>query len=99
MLDSTLKAVESVCLIDPSVDRARLRDALRVLAGELGVSGVADANDKVVSRREAAQLLGVCPQTISLYCRRGVVRPVRLGETGARASGYSLKSIREALAR
>ena len=99
MFDTTIRAVETVCALDPSIDRARLRDALRVLAGELGVSGVADANDKVVSRREAAQLLGVCPQTVSLYVRRGVIRPVRLGETGARASGYSLKSIREALAK
>ena len=99
MLDTTIRVVETVCAMDPSIDRARLRDALRVLAGELGVSGVADANDKVVSRREAAQLLGVCPQTISLYCRRGVIRPVRLGEAGERATGYSLKSIREALAK
>ena len=99
MQNGTIKAVETVCALDPSVDRARLRDALRVLAGKLGVSDVADANDKLVSRREAAKLLGVCPQTVSLYCRRGVIRPVRLGEAGERASGYSLKSIREALAR
>ena len=98
MLDKTLGVVETVCAMDPSIDRARLRNALRVLAGELGVSGVTEVDDKAVSRKEAAQMLGVCPQTISLYVRRGIIRPIRLGAMGARASGYSVKSIKEALA-
>lgn len=99
MLDATVRAVETVCAMDPSVDRARLRDALRVMAGELGVSGVLEVDDKAVSRKEAARMLGVCPQTVSLYVRRGVIRPIRLGETGARATGYSVKSIKAALAK
>ena len=99
MLDTTIRAVETVCAMDPSIDRARLRDALRVLAGELGVSGVLEVDDKAVTRKEAARMLGVCPQTVSLYARRGVIRPIRLGEAGERATGYSFKSIKAALAK
>ena len=99
MLDTIVKAVESVCAADPSIDRARLRDALRVLAGEVDVVGVADVDDKVVSRKEAARMLGVCPQTVSLYVKRGLIRPLRLGAAGARATGYSVRSIKETLAK
>lgn len=99
MLDATIRAVETVCAMDPSVDRARLRDALRVMAGELGVVGVEQVDDKAVSRKEAARMLGVCPQTVSAYVQRGFIRPIRLGATRTRAMGYSVKSIREALAK
>ena len=99
MLDTTIRAVETVCAMDPSIDRARLRDALRVMAGDLGVVGVDEVDDKAVSRKEAARMLGVCPQTVSLYVQRGFIRPIRLGAARARATGYSVKSIKEALAK
>lgn len=99
MLDTTIRAVETVCAMDPSIDRARLRDALRVMAGELAVSGGLEVGDKPVSRKDAAEMLGVCKQTVSTYVRRGIIRPIRFGKAGERAYGYSLKSIREALAR
>ena len=97
MLDTTIKAVETVCAMDPSIDRSRLRDALRVLVGELSVENELVVDDRPVSRKEAARMLGVCPQTISLYARRGAIRPIRMG--GTRTSGFSLKSIKEALAK
>lgn len=99
MLEATIRAVETVCAMDPSIDRARLRDALRVMAGELGVVGVEQVDDKAVSRKEAARMLGVCPQTVSAYVQRGFIRPIRLGATRTRAMGYSVKSIKEALAK
>ena len=98
MLDTTAKAIESVCMMDPSIDRARLRDGLRVIAGDIAAVVAADAEDRLVSRAEAARLLGVSLATISTYASHGVIRRVRLGATGARASGYSLKSIRTAMA-
>ena len=98
MLAATQKAIEAVAMTDPSIDRARLMEGLRIIAGE--VPAVADAeDDRPVSRSEAARLLGVCRQTVCLYARRGIIRPVRFGAAGARASGYSLRSIREAIAR
>ena len=56
-----------------------------------------EIDDRAVTRKEAAQMLGVCPQTISLYVNRGIIKPIRLGEARARASGYSLRSIKKAL--
>ena len=98
MLATTQKAIETVAMMDPSIDRVRLMEGLRVIAGE--VPAMTDAeDDRPVSRSEAARLLGVCPQTVCLYARRGIVRPIRLGAVGARASGYSLRSIREAIAK
>lgn len=98
MLSTTKTALEAVACADPSIDRARLIEGLRVIAGE--VPAVTDeAEDRPVSRCEAARLLGVCPQTVTLYCRRGLIRPIRFGEMGARASGYSLRSVREAIAK
>ena len=99
MLDATIRAVETVCAMDPSIDLARLRDALRVMSGEIGVSGVLELDDRVVKRREAARMLGVSPQMISVYGRTGKLRRIHMGEAGERASGYSLKSIKEALAK
>ena len=98
MLDTTARAIESVCMMDPSIDRARLRDGLRVIAGEIAAAVAADAEDRLVSRKEAARILGVSLATISAYASQGIIRPVRLGAIGARASGYSLKSIRAAMA-
>ena len=99
MLDTTIRAVETVCAMDPSIDRARLRDALRVIAGEVAVAGVSDVDDRAVSRKEAARIMGVCPQTVSLYVRRGLIRPIRFGIKGERASGYSMRSIKAAMAK
>ena len=97
MLATTQKAIETVAMMDPSIDRARLAEGLRVIAGE--VPAIADAEeDRPVSRSEAARLLGVCWQTVCLYARRGIIRRVHFGAAGARASGYSLRSIREAIA-
>ena len=95
MLDTTTKAIESVCMMDPSIDRARLRDGLRVIAGEVAAAA---AGDRLVSRVEAARLLGVSLATVSAYASHGVIRRVCLGAKGARASGYSLKSIGAAMA-
>lgn len=97
MLATTQKAIETVAMMDPSIDRAQLVEGLRVIAGE--VPAMTDGEeDRPISRKEAARLLGVCPQTVCLYARRGILRPIRFGATGARASGYSLRSVREAIA-
>lgn len=50
--------------------------------------------DRVVNRKQAAEILNIKPHTVSDYCRRGWIRPIRLGKKGKLAVGYSLESIR-----
>ena len=98
MLDTTAKAIESVCMLDPSIDRARLREGLRVIAGEISAAVPGCADDRAISRAEAAQILGCSLAAVSQYARRGKIRAVRLGATGARALGYSRQSVMALLA-
>lgn len=95
MLDSTKTAVRAICSTDPSVTKAQIDAALDALAGNTaaGIS-VATLTDRVVNRRQAAEILGVRLHTVSDYCRRGWIRPIRLGAKGKLAVGYSLESIR-----
>ena len=97
MLTTTEKAIEAIAATDPSIDRARLREGLRVIAGDVQTVPGCD-NDRAISRAEAAQILGCSLAAISQYARRGVIRAIRLGATGARAMGYSEKSVRAVLA-
>ena len=98
MLTTTRNAIEAIAASDPTIDRARLVEGLQVIVGEL--EAVKDiGEDRAISRIEAAKLLGVHPNTVGLYARRGIIRPIRLGAKRLRSIGYSLQSIREAIAR
>ena len=98
MLTTTEKAIAAIAAADPSIDRARLREGLRVIAGEISAAVPGCADDRAISRAEAAQILGCSLTMISQYARRGLIRPVRLGATGARAMGYSKQSVMALLA-
>ena len=98
MLTTTEKAIEAIAAADPSIDRARLREGLRVIAGEISAPVPGCADDRAISRAEAAQILGVSPTMISEYARRGLIRPIKLGAVGARALGYSRQSVMALLA-
>ena len=95
MLDSTKTAVRAVCMADPSITGPQIDAALDALDGQTAAGlAVALPTDRVVNRKQAAELLGVRPHTVSDYCRRGWIRPIRLGAKGKLAVGYSLESIR-----
>ena len=95
MLDSTKTAVRAICSADPSITGPQIDAALDALAGNTAAGiAVPFPTDRVVNRRQAAEILGVKAHTVSDYCRRGWIRPIRLGAKGKLAVGYSLESIR-----
>ena len=95
MLNSTRAAVKAVCMADPSITGPQIDAALDALDGRTAAGiAVPLPVDRAISRRQAAEILGVRPHTISDYCRRGLIRPIRLGAQGKIACGYSLESIR-----
>ena len=96
MLQATKKAIEAILSTDPSVDARKISSGLRVLAGEAPVQ---NEGDVLISRSEAAHVLGVVPATITLYAKRGLIHPVWCGAGRVRASGYSRRSVQELLAR
>ena len=99
MLDATRNAVKAICAADPTLSAAMVDAALVTLQGKDVTVYVDPAPmDRVIPRKVAAQILGVTPRCISLYARRGLVRPIRLGAAGSRSIGYSEESIRKVLA-
>ena len=96
MLNATRKAIEAIMGADPSVDARTISTVLRAAAGEAPVQ---NEGDVMISRSEAAHVLGVVPATITLYAKRGLIHPVWCGAGRVRASGYSRRSVQELLAR
>ena len=95
MLDSTKTAIRAIAQADPSVTKAQIDAALDALAGNTAAGiAVSVPTDRVVNRRQAAELLNCRPHTISDYVRRGLIRPIRAGKMGKLSLGYSLESIR-----
>jgi hypothetical protein len=80
---------------DKSVTATARTDALNILDGN-SADGEAD---RVMDRAEVARVLNCCLKSVSRYAQRGVIRAVRLGTKGRRAScGYSARSVYAALA-
>ena len=77
------------------------RNAAFVALTEHGDERKANADhDFVMTRTEAAKVLSCSAKTVSRYAARGVIRAVRLGANGRRASnGYSAKSVYAAIER
>lgn len=55
--------------------------------------------DRCLSREEVAKIMGVSPRTITSYAKEGIIASICNGTQGKRASGYSEKSVREAMAK
>lgn len=85
---------------DPTVTEDVRKDVLRLLDGKAN-TGLTDTRpiDRALTRNEVARIMGVKPRTVTYYARRGIIRPICNGEKGTRASGYSEKSVREAMER
>ncbi len=102
MIQATKTAVEALLNADPSVTREQAKAAIDALEGRGSESGggVAQDRDRVMSRSEVAKMLNCSPKTVSRYAERGIIKPIRLGAKGIRASnGYSAKSVEAALER
>ena len=98
MLDATKNAVKAICAADPTLSAAMVDAAITALQGnDTKVYVDTSPMDRAIPRKVAAQILGVTPRCISLYARRGLIRPIRMGAAGSRAIGYSEQSIRAVL--
>ena len=54
---------------------------------------------ELLTKSEAAEILGVKPHTVSDYARKGLIKAFRFGAKGKLASGYSAESVRTLLER
>lgn len=84
---------------DPTVEQNVRIDVLRIIDGKT-MPGLADDRpmDRALTRDEVAKRMGVKPRTVTYYARRGIIRPLRFGVKGVRASGYSEQSVNAAMA-
>lgn len=100
MMQSTKTAVVAILRADPSITRERANAALDALEGRTAAGIAVDApTDRALTRRQAAEILGLKPHTVSDYARKGLIKAFRFGANGKRASGYSAESVRKLLAR
>lgn len=76
----------------------RREAALKALQGRDQAANV-DPLDRVISRREAAEILGCSTKTVTRYAKAGIIRQLRFGGKGCRASGYSAQSVQKAISR
>ncbi len=92
-------AVRSILETDPTMTADERREMAEKLAAVSRHGGdVPMIRDRAISRREAAQMLGVKPHTVSTYARRGLIKAFRFGKKGRLASGYSAASVAALLA-
>lgn len=96
----TRDIISAAMKADPTVTNEVRKDVLRLLDGKAN-AGLTDTRpmDRALTRDEVARLMRVKPRTVTYYARRGLIRPLRYGEKGLRAMGYSEKSVREAMER
>ena len=100
MLPSTKTAVTAILRADPSITKAQSQAALDALEGRTAAGLAVDApTDRALTRRQAAEILGVKPHTVSDYARKGLIKAFRFGAQGKLASGYSAESVRALLER
>ena len=94
MKQATKDSVQTILLNDPTVDNRNIGPALDVLSGRTTVQIFAGTVDYTLSRRQAAELLGVSLRTLDSLGKKGLIKKAwLLGRT--RARGYSLQSVRE----
>lgn len=93
MKQATHDAVVTLLRNDPTVDNRMIEPAMDVLKGKTAMELLTRTVDRVISRRQAAEILGCSLRTIDeLGRRKKILRKPLLGTE--RAKGYSLQSIR-----
>ena len=100
MMEHTRKAVEAILAADPSITRGQAKAALDALTGRTAAGLAVDVpTDRLLTRRQVAEILAVKPATVTVLTRKGLIRAVYFGEKGKLASGYSAESVRALLER
>lgn len=100
MMQSTRTAVVAILRADPSITREQANAALDALEGRTAAGvAVAAPTDRVLTRRQVAEIMGVDRATVSRYAAKGLIKAFRFGAKGRAASGYSAESVRKLLER
>lgn len=95
MMAHTETAVLAILRADPSVTPETIRAGMDALKGKTAAGFAVDApTDRALTRRQAAEILGVKPHTVSDYARKGLIVPFRFGADRKRACGYSAESVK-----
>lgn len=99
MTQSTENVIKAVIAGDPTITPEMARAALDALTAK---PTEAEDGDRVISRKDAAALLGKSVKAVDVYGRRGIIRRVYLtggGDLRTQAQGYSRNSVLEAIRR
>ncbi len=99
MTDQTKAILATVIDGDKSVSADERAAVFDILEGRSRATA-ADGKDRdwVMTRAEVAERFKCSPKSVSRYAQRGIIRPIRLGAKGRRASiGYSGKSVMAAI--
>ena len=91
MREATREAITALLRADLTCTRSEREAIAAALSGKPAQAQA--PMDRVLSRAEAARILGVRPHTVTDYARQGRIRPIRCGRKGARAIGYSAASV------
>lgn len=92
--ERTVEAVLAVLRLDRNVSPEMARRIVRYLEGKESEEGGSDIG-RIVSRREAAKMLGICPTSLDNLRRAGKITPVCFGKSGKVASGYRECDVRK----
>ena len=90
MLTNTRAAIVAILNSDPSMNKAKIKNALAALEGGAGSAG---HPARVIRRPEAARLLGVSPKRIDQLAQQNILKRIVVPGT-SRAIGYSEESVR-----
>ena len=94
MTEHTRNIVIAVLNGDSTITPETVKSALAVLEGAKVPDMI--AQDRVLKRKEAAQLMGRTTRTVDLLCQSGILRRVTIG-TRRRAFGILASSLVEAM--
>ena len=99
-MEHTHKALDAIIDADSSITKEQKRAAFDALTGRTAAGLAVDApTDRLLTRRQVAEILSVKPATVTVLTRKGLIKAVYFGEKGKLASGYSAESVRALLER
>lgn len=88
-------ALRAIMKADETITPEQAEEAIAAAKGKAGKPTMTDTGMK---RAEVAKVLGIHPQTVTLYAKRGLIRPLCGGASGARTTLYSAASVEAFLA-
>lgn len=96
MHNDTRTTIRSICRADGTISEDQINTAIEFLDGKAAADTKAKPLGRLMSRGEVAKRLGKSPKTIDWYCKKGILKQVKMpGVT--RSCGITEESVRNAL--